>query len=147
MTSTIDRPGAPVAFLAGAGLGLVWSAFGVVQFWRAVTATPEALVASGMTPAQADLYAGLPAWMNAAFAVGVLGGVVGCALLLLRRRAAVSVLAASLAGYLVLFVGDIVHGVFEAFGVSQAAILTGVVAIAASLLWLARGSRCRAVLA
>ncbi|MBK1660101.1 hypothetical protein [Paracraurococcus ruber] len=75
--------------------------------------------------------------MPAAFALGVLGGGAGC-VLLLRRRVAVQVLAASLAGYVLLFAGDATEGVFAAFGAGQFATLTCVVAIAAGLIALAR---------
>jgi hypothetical protein len=127
-----------LALPAAAGLGLAWSLFGLLRFAQTSLASEAELLAGGMTPAQAALYAALPGWMTAAFALGVLGGTVGCALLLLRRRAAVPVLAASLAGYVVLFAGDVTEGVFAAFGPSQVVILTFVVAIAAGLLALAR---------
>jgi hypothetical protein len=127
----------PPWFWLMAGLGLAWNLFGVVQFLSTAGASVDALVRGGMTPAQAALYAGLPAWMNIAFAVGVSGGVLGSLLLLLRRRTAVPVFADSLGAYVVLYIGDIALGVFEAFGPPQVVILTMVVLIAAALLWLA----------
>jgi len=93
---------------------------------------------SGMTEGQAKLYFGLPVWMNIAFAIGVFGGLLGSALLLLRRKQSVPVFAVSLAGYVVLYIGDITEGVFAIMGSSQVIILTCVVLIAAGLLWLAR---------
>ncbi|HEU4408588.1 MAG TPA: hypothetical protein VFS43_25225 [Polyangiaceae bacterium] len=68
-----------------------------------------------------------------AFAVGTFGGLAGCLLLLLRRRVATPVLAASLAGYVLLFAGDVTEGVFAALGAPQVATLSAVVAIAAAL--------------
>jgi hypothetical protein len=133
-------------FWTGASLGLAWSVFGLAQFWKAVTATPADLVASGMIAEQAALYAALPLWMDLAFAVGVFGGVIGCALLLMRRRHASPVLAASLVGYLILYVGDITEGVFAALGGPQIAVLTTVVLVAAGLLWLSLDARRRAIL-
>jgi hypothetical protein len=120
-----------------AGLGLAWNVFGVVQYLSTARASVDALVRGGMTQAQATLYAGLPAWMGAAFAVGVLGGVLGSALLLLRRRATVPVFVVSLMAYVVLYIGDITLGVFEAFGTPHVVILSLVVLIAGALLWLA----------
>lgn len=137
MTSIASRPAAPTGLRLAAGSGLAWSLFGLLRFVTTAGATPAELAAGGMSEAQAALYAALPLWMNAAFAVGTIGGVIGCALLLLQRRAALPVLAASLAGYLVLYAGDIALGVFAAFGAPQIAILTSVVVIAAGLLWLA----------
>jgi hypothetical protein len=75
------------------------------------------------------------AWSG--LALGVLGGALGCVLLLLRKAAATTVFALSLAAYLVLYIGDMTLGVFAAFGFSQVAILTVVVAIAVGLLWVA----------
>lgn len=133
--TTHPRPAwiTPVALLA-----LAWNAFGAVQFARTALADAATLAAAGMTPDQAALMAGLPLWMDAAFAIGVGGGLAGAALLLLRRRAAAPVLAASLAAYVVLFAGDVAHGVFAAFGAPQVAILSLVVAIAAGLHFAAR---------
>lgn len=130
-----------------AGLGLAWNLFGALRFLDTAFASAEALVAGGMTPAQAALYAALPAWLHLAFGLGVGGGVLGCLLLLLRRRGAVPVLAASLAAYLVLFLGDVTEGVFAAFGPAQVIILSCVVLIAAALLWFALRMARRGVLA
>lgn len=147
--TTSTTPAAPPVqtwFWLAAGLGLAWNVFGVVQFLSTAGANVDALVRGGMTQAQATLYAGLPAWMGAAFAAGVFGGVLGSALLLLRRRAAVPVFAASLVAYVVLYIGDITLGVFEAFGTPQVVILSVVVFIAAALLWLALRMRASACL-
>lgn len=127
--------------LAIAGFGLLWSLFGIYQFSGSALSSEMQLMGSGMTPAQAALYASLPLWMDIAFAVGVFGGTIGSALLLLGRREALPVLAASLAGYLVLYAGDYALGVFAAFGMGQVAILSFVVAVAAVLVataWRAR---------
>jgi len=128
----------PLWFWLASGLGLAWNAYGLKQFVSSVTATRDRLVAEGMTGPQADLYASLPLWMNVAFAVGVIGGLVGCVLLLLRSRWALPVFGASLVGYVVLYIGDITQGVFALFGMQQVVILSVVVLIAALLLWLAR---------
>ncbi|MEI6161220.1 MAG: hypothetical protein WCP77_15405 [Roseococcus sp.] len=136
MSTTTLRPGlsVPFWFWLLAGLGLAWNLFGMMRFLDTAFATPEALVAGGMTPDQALFYAALPLWLNLAFGIGVGGGVLGCALLLLRRSAAVPVLVVSLGAYLVLYAGDITEGVFAAFGMAQVVILSLVVLIAAGLL-------------
>jgi len=134
----------PKWFWLAAGLGLAWNIFGVVQYLSTAGASVDALVRGGMTPAQATLYHGLPVWMGWSFAVGVFGGALGSALLLLRRKAAVPVFAVSLVAYVVLYIGDITLGVFEAFGAPQVVILSGVVLIAGALLWLALRLRASA---
>lgn len=123
----------PAFVAAGAGLAAAWNAYGVVKLLETVTAGPETFQAMGMTAEQAAIYGNQPLWMTAAFAVGVLGGLTGSVLVGLRRRFAVPVLAASLVGYLVLFVGDVTEGVFAALGAPQVAVLSFVVAVAAAM--------------
>lgn len=128
------RPTAPAWLWGTATLGIAWNLFGLVQFAGSFTQTTESLMAAGMTSAQADIYLALPAWITAAFAIGVIGGLLGSVALLLRRRGSRQVFAASLAGYLVLFAGDFHNGVFAAIP-AQLAILAVVVVIAFALLW------------
>jgi hypothetical protein len=135
---------APLWFTLAALGGVAWNLFGAVQFAGSVTATPESLVASGLTPEQAAVMTGYPAWMTLAFFAGVAGGLVGSVLLLLRRPVAQPVLAASLAAYVALWIGDAVHGVFAAMGAPQVAVLTTVVAIAAVLFAASRHPAARA---
>lgn len=127
----------PAAFRIIAALGAAWNLFGVVQWSGQAFATPTMLMAKGMTPAQAALYAALPGWMVTVFAIGVFGGLAGSLLLLAGRRAATTLLVMSLIGYIALYVGDIVEGVFAAFGTPQIIILSIVVAIAAALMAIA----------
>lgn len=141
MNATAVTSQVPSWFWVVAVTGLAWNIFGVVQFSGQVSQNETAMMGAGMTAAQAAAYAALPLWMDVVFAIGTVGGTIGCFLLLLRNRLAVPVFAASLAGYLVLYVGDIVHGIFAAFGASQVIILSVVVAIAAGLLWFARRFR------
>jgi hypothetical protein len=119
-----------------AGAALAWNVFGLWQFGGFVTQTNDSLMAMGMTEAQALAYNGMPAWVTLAFAVGVIGGALGTALLLMQRRAAVAVLGVSLVGYIALFAGDWAYGLFEVLP-SQLAILSMVVGIAAASLGLA----------
>ena len=125
-------------FWVAAALGLAWNLFGLVQFIGSLGATQQSLTASGMTAEQASVMLGYPAWMTVAFAVGVLGGVLGAVLLALRKATSVLVFALSLAGYIALWIGDAIHGVFAALGTPQVVILSLVVLIAAGLLWVSR---------
>ena len=128
----------PVSFWIISSLGLLWNLYGVYQYIGTLRSTPESLQAMGMTAEQAQLYSSLPVWMTLAFAIGVFGGVAGCVALLLRRRVATPIFAVSLAGYIVLYIGDITEGVFAALGMSQVIVLTVVVIIAAGLLWFSK---------
>lgn len=130
--------GLPIWFWTVAALGVLWNAYGVLQFFESVTATEESLMSMGMDEVQAQTISTYPIWMTAAFAAGTFGGLIGSVLLLLRRRAAVPLFVVSLAGYVVLYIGDITEGVFVALGASQVAILSLVVIIASGLLWTSR---------
>ncbi|NBB15297.1 hypothetical protein GVN21_08005 [Caulobacter sp. SLTY] len=118
-------------------MSLLWNAYGIVQFAGTAFASRSDLLAKGYSPALADLYVSLPAWLTGAFALGVFGGAAGCLLLLLRRREAVAVLAVSLAGYVTLFLGDLALGVFALFGAGQVVVISATVIIAGGLLALA----------
>jgi hypothetical protein len=115
-------------------LGILWNAYGVYQFAGSFTPSGQAAMTAGMTAAQAALYLSLPAWISVVFAVGVFGGLAGSVLLARKRRAARTVLAASLVGYGLLFAGDAYHGVFAAIP-AQLGILAIVVLVAAALYW------------
>lgn len=137
METTISTRAMPRSVRVLAALGIAWNGFGIVQWSGQTFASPAVLVAKGMTPAQAALYAALPGWMTIVFAIGVFGGLAGSILLAIGRRAALTALGMSLLGYIALFVGDIVERVFAAFGLPHMLVLMIVVAIATGLLLLA----------
>jgi hypothetical protein len=123
--------------------GIAWNIFGIVQFAGSVTATEASLIASGLTPEQAAVMTGYPAWMTLAFALGVFSGFAGSTLLIFRSAAAMPVLLTSFVAYVALWIGDAVHGVFAAMGAPQVGILTLVVAIAVVLYALSRHPAAR----
>jgi hypothetical protein len=143
---TRQNQAAPLWFNAAAAAGLAWNLYGVAQFWGNITATSTKLIeAGGMTAQQAEIYLSLPGWVTASFAVGVIGGTIGSLLLLMRNRFALPVLGVSLVGYIALFIGDAVHGLFAVMPM-QMAILLLVVAIAVALFALALVGRRQAIL-
>lgn len=75
---------------------LLWNAVGAMDY--VMTQTRNEQYMSAFTPEQLAFFYGLPAWTVAAWAIGVWGGVLGSALLLARKKAAVWVLLASLVG-------------------------------------------------
>jgi Na+-translocating ferredoxin:NAD+ oxidoreductase RnfD subunit len=144
MTTPVQK--APRWLLAVSCIGLAWNLFGALQFFRTLTASSESLMARGASPEQIQVMVGLPFWMDMAFGWGVIGGLLGCCLLIARRRIAARVLLSSLVAYLVLFVGDITEGVFATFGTPQVVILSTVVLIAAGLYAVARRATTRQLL-
>jgi hypothetical protein len=141
MTEKNLRPALPKWFWPVAVAGLAWNVFGVVQWLSKIQSTVDGLMRTGLTKEQAQLYASLPLWMDLSFGIGVMGGTIGCIMLMLRIQAATVVFALSLAAYIALYIGDISYGVFAAFGASQVVVLTLVVAIAGALQWVSLRQR------
>lgn len=81
---------------------LIWNLFGLAVFLSAmfIFTSREALENAGLNEAQIELTLSTPAWVNVAFGVAVIFGVLGCAALLARSRFAVPILFLSLLGVL-----------------------------------------------
>ena len=84
----------PVAILA-----LLWNLVGCAAYLSDVMLTPEDI--AQMSAAQQALYASRPAWAVAATAIAVWGGAAGSLGLIVRKRWAMPLLMASLAGLVV----------------------------------------------
>ena len=132
----------PKWFLPVAVLALIWNLLGCAAYLSDVMLTPDAV--AEMSPEQQALYAARPAWAVGATAVAVWFGALGSLALILRRRWALPVLVASLAGV----IAQDVHLFILSDGIAQAgpvaAVLQGVVLVAAiALVWLARVAAAR----
>ncbi|MBO0720840.1 MAG: hypothetical protein J2P41_08455 [Blastocatellia bacterium] len=127
-------------------LYLLWSAMGALDY--VMTQTKNEAYVSRFTPEQIAYFTGFPAWVVAAWAIGVWGGVLGALLLLFRRRLAVWVLLASLLALVV----TTIHNYFlsngmKIFGGAGAIIFTSIIFLTALLLLLyARAMQRRGVL-
>jgi len=75
------------------GLSLLWNGFGCVDF--TMTATRNAAYLEPYPQEMLDYWLNMPTWMWADWAVGVFGGLLGSIALLLRRKLAVPLFAAS----------------------------------------------------
>ena len=102
----------PVAFWVVGIAGLSWNLIGMMIYYMQVTATPEDL-AQYYNEAQLAFITSTPAWATAAYATAVTAGVLGCALLLLRRAWALPVFIVSLAGIVL----QDIHGFVLANGI------------------------------
>jgi hypothetical protein len=91
-------------WLVGIAGGL-WSAIGVLSFM--LTQLNVEAVMSEFPPEQRAYFESFPLWAVGFWAIGVFGGVIGCVLLLLRKRLAVPVLIASMIGAIVSNVGGL----------------------------------------
>jgi hypothetical protein len=119
-------------------LALLWNSVGAFDY--VMTETRNASYMSSFTPEQLAYFYGFPKWVIAAWALGVWGGLVGAVLLLLRKRWAVPVFGASLAGVvLTSFYNFVVTNGLAIMGGAGGLIFSAVIfAIAAALLIYAR---------
>ncbi len=100
------RSARPAWFWIAAGLGLAWNVFGLFQFAGSLTSSVDSLMEAGMTAEQAAVMKSYPLWMTIAFAIGTLGGTLGCCLLLMRSAYATNLFWLSLVAYIGLYIGD-----------------------------------------
>jgi hypothetical protein len=75
-------------------VGLLWNGFGAYDYL--MTQTENAAYMARFTPEQLEYFYGFPTWVVALWAIAVWGGVLGCVLLLLRKRLAAPVFLVSL---------------------------------------------------
>ena len=121
-------------------LGLIWNAYGCYDYFMTVTGNAAYLAAF---PAdQIAYYHSLPAWLTAAWALGVWGGLAGSMLLLARSRHAVLAFGLSVLGIVVTFG-------YQMFATQMPASMTQgamkampwvIFAVGLFLLWYARGA-------
>lgn len=131
-------PGRPWHLWVIGIIGGLWSAMGALSF--VLTQLNVDAVMSRFPPEQRAYFQSFPWWAVVCWAVWVLGGVVGCLLLLLRHRRAFHVLLASTIGAIVTNLGGLLFlGGMEVMGGTSALALTLFpVVLAASLTYYAR---------
>ncbi|MFC5195120.1 hypothetical protein ACFPH8_07230 [Bizionia hallyeonensis] len=95
--STIQKP--PKSFWIISILALIWNLMGVSAYLTHAFMTEDAL--QKLPEAEQTLYADLPAWVTAAFAIAVFGGTFGAIGLLLRKKWARIVFLISLIGIII----------------------------------------------
>jgi len=86
-------------------IGGLWSVMGVVPF-ISTQMNVEAMM-SGFPPQQRAYFLSFPLWTDACWAISVFAGLIGCVLLLLRKRLASPVLFVSLLGATVYSLGGL----------------------------------------
>ncbi|OFX06181.1 MAG: hypothetical protein A3E78_14845 [Alphaproteobacteria bacterium RIFCSPHIGHO2_12_FULL_63_12] len=122
-------------------LGALWNSFGCFDYFMTMTKGDEWMTSAGMTPEQIAFMHEAPAWMNAVWAIGVWGALLGSILLLLRNKLAVPVFGASLVAYVI----SVIHtnflrpmpGASSSMMIMQAVIFAGCV----FFLWYAMRAR------
>ncbi|HYJ30358.1 MAG TPA: hypothetical protein VEW25_08465 [Allosphingosinicella sp.] len=86
----------PIHLWVVGGLATLWNAFGALDYL--MTQTRNEAYLAHFTDPQRVYFESFPLWMEATWALGVWGGLVGSLLLLARSRWAVAAFAVSLAG-------------------------------------------------
>lgn len=133
----------PRSFWIISGVALVWNLLGVAAFVAHMSMTEDALMQ--LPEAQRTFYEAMPEWANAAFALAVFGGALGCVLLLLRRSWAVPVFITSLAGLLAqLYHAFIMARGLEVFGSGGLIMPAITLVIAVLLVWYSRSANEKA---
>tara|TARA_R110000737_G_scaffold49733_5_gene70643 strand:+ start:6188 stop:6637 length:450 start_codon:yes stop_codon:yes gene_type:complete len=105
----------PNWFNVAAILALVWNLLGVVAFVSHMMMTPEMIVQ--LPVAEQDLYANVPFWATAAFAIAVFGGALGSLALLMKKSICYPLFIAS-------FIAVVVQ-MFHSFFISNSAEVYG----------------------
>ena len=115
-------------------VGLLWNGFGAYDYL--MTQTENAAYMARFTPEQLTYFYGFPTWVVALWAIAVWAGVLGCVLLLLRKRLAAPVLLASLVSMIL----TSIYNYFLSDGLAvmggTAAVFTVVIFLIALGLWL-----------
>lgn len=124
------------------GAALVWNLIGLAFYIGQVTMTPEAL--SQMTEEIQEFFLATPVWSNAAYAIAVNAGVLGSALMLLRKSWAVPMFMLSMIGIVVQDIDAFVlRDAFSIVGVGSLIVPSMVFVIGIALILYSRAAKER----
>jgi len=116
MTNSTNKP--TTIFWIVAIAALAWNIMGVAAYLGEAFMPPEIMEA--LPEAQQEIYNTRPAWATAAFAFGVFAGLLGCILLLMRKKFAKPLFVLSLLSVLALYVYMFVMSdILEVMGTSS----------------------------
>lgn len=138
MTTTTSSTKPPTWFWIASVLGLLWNALGVFAYLGQAFMTEE--MKAALPEDQLQLMESTPAWVTAAFALAVWGGLLGCIFLLLRKRWAKPVLLVSLLGILLqLGYSFLMTNAMEVYGAFQALVMPALILVIGILLYFFSG--------
>jgi len=116
-------------------IAFLWNAYGVYAylFEAFLNEKTKAL----LPPEQVEFIENTPAWVTAAFAIAVFAGLLGCLLLLMRRKFATPIFLISLLAVLVRSVYLLLmSNAIEVYGTALGIVLTATVIIVAIFLYM-----------
>jgi hypothetical protein len=129
----------PVWFWIVSVVALIWNGMGVMAYLGQAYMSDDALAA--LPEAEQALYANVPAWATAAFAIAVWGGLLGCLALLLRKKWAKPVLLLSLIGIVVQMIYNLfLSEAMDVYGPGGAIMPIMVIVIGIFLVWFSKKS-------
>ncbi len=141
-TPTTSPSSTPAWFKIAVYAAIAWSLIGVVSFFMDATTTKEAL--AKLPADQQELFSRRPDWILAVYAVAVFGALAGAVALLLRRKWATPLFAASFAAILFQFVYVLFPlGAIALLGWTAAIFPAVILAAGAAMLQLARAATKR----
>jgi len=124
------------------GAALVWNLIGLAFYIGQVTMTPEAL--AQMTEEIQEFFLATPVWSNGAYAIAVNAGVLGSALLLLRKSWAVPMYMLSMLGIVVQDIDAFVlRDAFSIVGIGSLIVPSMVFVIGIALILYSRAAKAR----
>lgn len=128
-------------------VGLLWNAYGCFDYTMTQLQGDAWLRSMKMTEAQMAYFNAMPAWTHGAWAIGVWGGLVGSALLLLRMKWAFHLFVASLLGLVasLIYQYGLSNGM-EVGGTSGVVMYAVILAACLFFIWYARMMSKRGVL-
>ena len=143
MSDSSNKP--EISFWIIGIIALIWNILGVVAYLMQAYMTEEELLALPLE--EQALYSDIPAWVTAAFALAVFGGLLGCLLLLLRKKLATFVFIISLIGIIV----QMTYNVFmskaaEVYGPGNMIMPLMVIVIGTFLIWYSKRMHVQGVL-
>lgn len=127
-------------------ISLLWNAMGAVDY--IMTETRNEAYMSKFTPEQLEHFYGFPAWVVAAWAIAVWGGVLGSCMLLFRKRLAVTLFLISFLAMVVTTIHNYLlsNGLEVAGGASNIIFSAIIFVFALALFLYARAMQKRGVL-
>ena len=133
----------PTLFWVIAVVLLLWNFTGLMMYYGQVTMTPE-MLAANFSAAQREFMAQTPVWATAAYATAVTTGVIGAALLLLRKTLALPFFVLSFAAVLVQdFEAFILSGAIGVWGSSALGLPAIVIVICIFEIWYTRLAKAK----
>jgi hypothetical protein len=140
MSNSINKPS--VGFWVISIIGLIWNAMGANQYIQQTYQT-DAFKAM-YSEEQLTMIQNSPSWAVGAFAVAVFGGLLGCILLLLRKKLAKTVFLISLVGIIVQMIYNLfMTNALEVYGPGGIIMPIMILIIGLFLLWYSKNATAK----